>query len=702
MKTVALISGGKDSCYNMMQCVKEGHQIVALANLKPKDKDEEDSYMFQTVGHHAVSLYAEAMELPLYRRTLEGKSVEIGRDYDVNSMDEVEDLFSLLKQVKDEMNVEAVSVGAILSDYQRVRVENVCGRLNLTVLAYLWQRDQTELLDEMIKCDVEAIIIKVAALGLEPSKHLGLELESIQSHMGEMKDKYGLNVCGEGGEYETFTLDCPLFNKSIVIDSKEVVVHSDDAFAPVAYLNLTEMHLEDKDYLIPLPERLEHLPMMNSKCIKEDLGFTGSINDLDTENSAQLEESLVKEEDSSDPQITAQLDSDYICVYKDVSGLFSLCGVCGFGEEGCDVETVSSEAMKSLAYALSSHGLMVQDLMSVCLYVRRMEDFSCINNSYRSMFNINPPVRVCVQANLPCNVLLQLDALGYNNQSGISRLPMRQTMHIQSLSHWAPANIGPYSQACQLGDVVFVSGQIGMVPANLKIIEGSVLHESRLSLRHVSRVLSAMSPGTGFNNIISAICYVTHASHISKAMEEWHRAFYNATQTQQEVAKRLLTFVVVPALPKGANVEWQVVAGISGQIKHGELVYSHEHFPSMSHYIVSVGQPNWCSLTVRLDRIGNETVDAGEVVGALLGTMWQMWQRACHDVAVLGCTEASPASLPTLPLRVFYLQHLLQTSSLVAAYEECKSAVLGLNAPPATFIPVEAFQLKQTIVTLCM
>jgi len=38
MKTVALISGGKDSCYNMMQCISEGHDIVALANLRPKDK----------------------------------------------------------------------------------------------------------------------------------------------------------------------------------------------------------------------------------------------------------------------------------------------------------------------------------------------------------------------------------------------------------------------------------------------------------------------------------------------------------------------------------------------------------------------------------------------------------------------------------------------------------------------------------------
>ena len=38
MRVVALISGGKDSCYNMVQCVAAGHEIVALANLRPENK----------------------------------------------------------------------------------------------------------------------------------------------------------------------------------------------------------------------------------------------------------------------------------------------------------------------------------------------------------------------------------------------------------------------------------------------------------------------------------------------------------------------------------------------------------------------------------------------------------------------------------------------------------------------------------------
>ncbi|KAL7862256.1 hypothetical protein SRHO_G00136970 [Serrasalmus rhombeus] len=100
MKVVALISGGKDSCYNMMQCVAAGHEIVALANLRPAKADEIDSYMYQTVGHQAIDLYAEAMDLPLYRRTIEGSSLETGREYNQKEGDEVEDLYHLLKLVK--------------------------------------------------------------------------------------------------------------------------------------------------------------------------------------------------------------------------------------------------------------------------------------------------------------------------------------------------------------------------------------------------------------------------------------------------------------------------------------------------------------------------------------------------------------------------------------------------------------------------
>ncbi|KAI8996727.1 hypothetical protein BC832DRAFT_571876 [Gaertneriomyces semiglobifer] len=204
----------------MLHCVANGHEIVALANLKPAvgcGKDELDSYMYQTVGHDAIDFYGECMELPLFRREIVGSSIAKDADYTVTLQDEVEDLYQLLKEVKEKMpEVQAVASGAILSNYQRVRVEHVCLRLGLTSLSYLWQRDQKKLMEDMIAANVNAILIKVAAIGLEV-KHLGKSLSRMFPHLLRIHELYDCHICGEGGEFETFTLDIPIFKKRIVM-----------------------------------------------------------------------------------------------------------------------------------------------------------------------------------------------------------------------------------------------------------------------------------------------------------------------------------------------------------------------------------------------------------------------------------------------------------------------------------------------------
>ena len=62
--------------------------------------------MYQTVGHDALSLYSDAIGLPLYRRTIKGSSFSVGADYQPDAKDEVEDLYLLLEDIK---------VGIILS-----------------------------------------------------------------------------------------------------------------------------------------------------------------------------------------------------------------------------------------------------------------------------------------------------------------------------------------------------------------------------------------------------------------------------------------------------------------------------------------------------------------------------------------------------------------------------------------------------------
>lgn len=81
--------------------------------------------MYQTVGHMGIEKLAEAMGVPLFRMQTKGLSTQTGKNYIPTDDDEVEDLYNLLKSTKDALDVQAVAVGAIFSDYQRVRVENV-------------------------------------------------------------------------------------------------------------------------------------------------------------------------------------------------------------------------------------------------------------------------------------------------------------------------------------------------------------------------------------------------------------------------------------------------------------------------------------------------------------------------------------------------------------------------------------------------
>ncbi|KAJ1483123.1 hypothetical protein T484DRAFT_1623346 [Baffinella frigidus] len=254
-KVVALVSGGKDSTLNMMRIADAGHEIVALGNLfpAPGDGDELDSFMYQTVAHEGICAIAECLDLPLFRAPLRpASSLNQARDlyYQTTEGDEVEDLFRLLSHIKDVMpDVTAVASGAILSNYQRrTRVEAVAMRLGLVSLSFLWMGDQRELLDEMIDAGLEAVLVKVACMGLYPDKHLGKTLGQMRATLHRLNDEFGsaVHVCGEGGEYESFTLDCPLYHRRIVVNEWETSPIEGDSMAPIANLRAAKLHLEDK------------------------------------------------------------------------------------------------------------------------------------------------------------------------------------------------------------------------------------------------------------------------------------------------------------------------------------------------------------------------------------------------------------------------------------------------------------------------
>lgn len=136
-------------------------------------------------------------QLPLFQEKITGTAVAKELGYKQQDGDEVEDMFRLLRRVKEQVpNLEAVGCGAILSHYQRLRLENVCGRLGLKALCFLWQRDQSEALADMVSSQISAVLVKVAGMGL-CHRQLNQTIAELSPLLRKLGDEYGCNVAGE-------------------------------------------------------------------------------------------------------------------------------------------------------------------------------------------------------------------------------------------------------------------------------------------------------------------------------------------------------------------------------------------------------------------------------------------------------------------------------------------------------------------------
>ena len=83
------------------------------------------------------------------------------------------------------------------------------------------------------------------------------------------------------------------------------------------------------------------------------------------------------------------------------------------------------------------------------LFISSMNLFQSLNAIYSTFFGVSPPSRATVAVPLPVGQRIKLEIVGFNStpidEGG--ECGGRQSLHVQSLSYWAPANIGPYSQA---------------------------------------------------------------------------------------------------------------------------------------------------------------------------------------------------------------------------------------------------------------
>ncbi|MGQ9542844.1 MAG: diphthine--ammonia ligase [Candidatus Bathyarchaeia archaeon] len=219
MRVAVLFSGGKDSCYTIMRIKEQGHNVGLLVTIIPKSNE---SRLFHYPCVELTSLQAEAMNLPIL-------TYNIG----VGNNGEVEELEKHLSEAKRLFNIEGIALGALASRYQKSRFEEAAGRVKLECLTPLWGIDPKRLLNEELDAGLKVIIVAVAALGLGRS-WLGrsLDREAVKGLL-LVHNRYGVNLAGEGGEYETLVLDAPIFKKRLEIRAYRKIWFGDSGYIKV-------------------------------------------------------------------------------------------------------------------------------------------------------------------------------------------------------------------------------------------------------------------------------------------------------------------------------------------------------------------------------------------------------------------------------------------------------------------------------------
>lgn len=540
LNVIGLISGGKDSLYSLAHCVQNGHKIVALANLHPIEKadspagkEDEDlnSFMYQTVGYSAIPLYAGALNLPLYRRVITGSALQKGKDYEAvtaqtdnheqkynEQMDEAEDMYVLIQDIlKQHPEANALNAGAILSTYQRTRVESVATRLGLLPLAYLWQypglpppstrKDSlTGLLDDMSTAGCDARIIKLASGGIRSDilftnvasqacrSKLVNGLVRFYTEPGQGFELRGA-VLGEGGEYESLALDGPgnLWTRRIDADLEGTFERDGVTYAQFHNLKTIEKESNVQSN-IPVPALL-------------DERFSAVLRAF---GQAAVTPTAIQLTSTSEPRSLAVLPTFQVSRTGNTLQISNLTAAGATATEQFTNILDELSNPSTLQYSQAESQLSLENIVSTTLLLDRIDCFLDVNRVYSTKLwpsnRAIPPARVTIATCLPPGVQVALSLIFDASSSIPDRLARsRDGLHVQSRSYWAPANIGPYSQAVSAPlfpshlsrentssaatfKIVHMAGQIPLSPSSMRLSDGTFAEQAVLALQHLWRV----------------------------------------------------------------------------------------------------------------------------------------------------------------------------------------------------------------------
>ena len=226
MKSAILFSGGKDSTMALNYAIQKGDDVKYLISIKSKNNE---SYMFHIPNIDLTQLISEAVDIPLISQNTNGIKEE-----------ELKDLKTILQKLANE-GIEAIYTGALFSQYQKTRIENITKELNLKCINPYWHMPPEQYMNEVLESGFDVIICGVSAYGLD-KKWLGQHInKKTFKELKKICEKYQIHLAFEGGEAETFVLDGPIFKKRIKIIEAETDWNIDNGT-----YNIKKAILEDK------------------------------------------------------------------------------------------------------------------------------------------------------------------------------------------------------------------------------------------------------------------------------------------------------------------------------------------------------------------------------------------------------------------------------------------------------------------------
>lgn len=213
MRVACLFSGGKDSNFALFEASKK-HEIKCLITMISKNPD---SYMFQTPGIDFTKFQAKALEIPIIEFKTFGEKEK-----------ELVELEKAISKAIKEYKIQGIVSGAIKSTYQSSRIQEICNKLDIYSINPIWQINEKDYLKLLLKNKFKIKIIAIASYPFT-KEYIGKIInEEFSEKLIKIQNKFKISIIGEGGEYESFILDSPMFKKSIEIKEFKILMDGEN------------------------------------------------------------------------------------------------------------------------------------------------------------------------------------------------------------------------------------------------------------------------------------------------------------------------------------------------------------------------------------------------------------------------------------------------------------------------------------------